>query len=172
MTTPSNEPPAEPDLPLFDGGNDGPFLPRAVGEAEQHETDRKILRGSMWVAVGYGGRQVLTLISMLALVRILEPEAFGLMALAMTMLLVLEAVHESGLASALVYLRSDIERAAGTALVVSTISAVALYAWLLSRRAPAGRPLPCADAHRRSPGALSRRDRSRIRHRAGGDSRA
>lgn len=127
MNTPNNESASESARPpggvpdgLHDGGD-------TVGEADQRQTDRTILRGSMWVAVGYGGRQALTLITMLVLVRLLQPEAFGLMALAMTMLLILEAVHESGLASALVYLRSDIERAAGTALVVSTLSALVLY---------------------------------------------
>lgn len=120
MTTPSNEPPGVP-APLPDGS----ALP--TGLAERSATDSTIMRGSAWIALSYGGRQALTLISMLALVRMLEPRAFGLMALAMTMLLVLEAVHESGLASALIYLRTDIERAAGTALVVSTLSSFVLY---------------------------------------------
>jgi lipopolysaccharide exporter len=98
-----------------------------ASELSRAALDRKILRGSAWVALSYGGRQVLTLLSMLVLVRLLDPESFGLMALATTALLVLEAVREAGLASALVYLRSDIERAAGTALVVSAVSALALY---------------------------------------------
>ena len=119
MTSSSNEPPGDP-TPSLDG-------PSPADQEEQQATDHKIMRGSAWIALSYGGRQALSLISMLALVRILNPTAFGLMALATTMLLVLEAVHESGLASALIYLREDIERAAGTALVVSALSSVVLY---------------------------------------------
>jgi O-antigen/teichoic acid export membrane protein len=106
---------------------DAPAYGSRVSEESQANLDRKILRGSAWVALSYGGRQTLMLLSVLALVRLLDPKSFGLMALATTALLVLEAVHEAGLASALVYLRSNIERAAGTALVVSAASALALY---------------------------------------------
>jgi len=41
----------------------------------------KALRGSIWTLVGYGGAQVLRLLSNLVLTRLLVPEAFGLMAL-------------------------------------------------------------------------------------------
>ncbi|RDI74840.1 Polysaccharide biosynthesis protein [Gaiella occulta] len=127
MTTSRNEPPGADAAPADEAPEGEGAAPPSAGHAEQKEIDRRIMRGSAWIALSYGGRQALTLISMLALVRILDPKAFGLMALATTMLLVLEAVHESGLASALVYLRSDIERAAGTALVVSILSSVVLY---------------------------------------------
>ncbi len=126
MTEYGNEPTAFPEMTL-DVPDEIVDEVMSGGDDEQRTNDRKILRGSLWVAVGYGGRQILTLGSMLVLVRLLDPHSFGLMALATTALLVLEAVHESGLASALVYLKSDVERAAGTALVVSTISATVLY---------------------------------------------
>ena len=96
---------------------------------ESHaELDRRILRSSLWVALGYGGKQLLQFCSMLVLVRLLEPSAFGLMALVWVVLFVFDALQESGLGSAFIYRRDDIKHAAGTAAVFAAISGTALYA--------------------------------------------
>ncbi|HEY7421965.1 MAG TPA: oligosaccharide flippase family protein, partial [Gaiellaceae bacterium] len=107
--------------------------PEHVAEAEPAETpsereeslrrlDTKILRGSVWTAVGYGGGQLLAFLSLLVVVRLVEPKAFGLVALAAPFLVILQYVQESGLASALVQRRgSDIDRAAATVLVFSPV---------------------------------------------------
>lgn len=106
--------------------------------------DRKILKSSGWVAVSYGGRSVLAMLSTLALVRLLEPKAFGLVALATMVLLVLEYVQSSGIGTAVVYKRDDAERTASSAFVfaggaglllaIALATAAPLLAWAL--RAP------------------------------------
>lgn len=97
-------------------------------EQEHAYLDRKIVRGSAWVGLSHGGSKVLAMVSTLALVRLVEPKAFGLMALAWAALQVVQAVQESGVGTALVFRRTDVRRAAGTALVVSVASGTALYA--------------------------------------------
>jgi PST family polysaccharide transporter len=104
----------------------------APGDPPQHEEaqrrlDTKIMRGSGWVAVGYGGRQLLTFGSMLALVRLVEPKAFGLVALATPFLLALQYLQESGLGAALIHRRRDVPEAASTVLVYSPLAGAALY---------------------------------------------
>ena len=96
-------------------------------EEAARRLDTRILRGSGWVAVGYGGRQVLTLVSMLVLVRLVEPKAFGLVALASPFLIALQYLQESGLGSALIHRRQDVSRAASTVLVYSPVAAAVLY---------------------------------------------
>ena len=92
------------------------------------ELDRKILRSSGWVAVSYGGRNVLSMLTMLVLVRLLEPKAFGLVALASVLILVLEHIQTSGVAAALIYRRRELERAAASALLFAPVTGLALYA--------------------------------------------
>jgi O-antigen/teichoic acid export membrane protein len=89
--------------------------------------DHRIMRGSAWVAVSYGGRNLVTLLTTLTLVRLLEPEAFGLVALAMTVLVIVDQVQNAGAAAALVYRRDDVARAAGSALVFVVSSSIVLF---------------------------------------------
>ena len=86
------------------------------------------MRGSTWVAVSYGGRQIVSFASMLVLVRFVDPKAFGLVALAFTALFVLQTLQDSGMGSALVHQRGDLEDAAATVFVFSAATGVALYA--------------------------------------------
>jgi PST family polysaccharide transporter len=79
--------------------------------------DSRIMRGSAWVGVSYGGRSLVSLLTTLALVRLLEPKAFGLVALAWTVLIVTDQIQNAGAAAALVYHRRDVERAAGSAFL-------------------------------------------------------
>ena len=81
-------------------------LAAAVESTDQ--LDRRILRGSAWVAVSYGGRNLVTLLTTLALVRLLDPKAFGLVALAWTVLIVTDQIQNAGAAAALVYRREDV----------------------------------------------------------------
>ena len=89
--------------------------------------DSRIMRGSAWVAVSYGGRNVVSLLTTLALVRLLEPQAFGLVALAWTVLVVTDQVQNAGAAAALVYRRHDVERAAASAFVFVVCSSTVLF---------------------------------------------
>jgi lipopolysaccharide exporter len=97
-------------------------------ESRHRELDKRILRGSLWTALGYGGRQVASFVGVLVLVRLVEPSAFGLIALASPFLFVLQYLQESGLSSALVHRREQIERAAATVLVFSPLTSLGLYA--------------------------------------------
>jgi O-antigen/teichoic acid export membrane protein len=109
-----------------------------VAEVEQREVtpgddssnkrlETRILRGSVWLAFGFGGRQVITWLSMLVLVRLLDPETFGLMALAFTVVSALEYLRGSGIYAALIYRRTEIEEAAASAFVYLIASSAVVY---------------------------------------------
>lgn len=102
-------------------------------EAPQHEPvdpglDGRILRSTGWVAVSLAGKQVASVLSLLVLARLLEPEAFGLVALAWTVLAFAEQIQDSGVGSALIYRRDEIERAAASALFWAPLASLILYA--------------------------------------------
>lgn len=100
-----------------------------AGEAGR-TLDSRILRGSAWVALGWGGRHALTMVSMLVLARLLEPRAFGVVAVAVTIVTVLAAFQESGMGAALIYRSEDVRRAAASALVFSSCAGLVLAAGL------------------------------------------
>jgi O-antigen/teichoic acid export membrane protein len=100
--------------------------PLAETVASSEHLDSRIMRSSAWVAVSYGGRSAISLVTMLALVRLLEPRAFGLVALAWTLLVVCDQVQGAGTASAFVYRRDQLERAAATSAVFSWLSSIVL----------------------------------------------
>ena len=98
-----------------------------AGTTPEQPIETRIVRSSGWVAIGFGGAQVLTLLSMLVLARLLEPAAFGLLALTWVFLTLLEQVQASGLGAALVYRRADLEASAASVLVYSPVLALVLY---------------------------------------------
>src|SRR5688500_8917189 len=91
--------------------------PPPAGYDELQALDTRILRSSGWLAFGYGTKQVASLLTLLVLVRLLEPEAFGLVALAATFLHVVSHLQGSGIWSALVYRRDNLEEAAASAVL-------------------------------------------------------
>lgn len=91
------------------------------------ELDAKIVRSSGWIALSYGGRNALTLASMLILVRLLEPRDFGLVALAWAVVFALEQVQASGIHAALIYGRTRVRASFASALVYAPFAAVTLY---------------------------------------------
>jgi lipopolysaccharide exporter len=97
-------------------------------EARHRELDHKIVRSSAWVAASWGGRQVVSFVSTLVLVRLVDPEAFGLIALAWTVLFILESIQESGVGAALVFRRTDVEHAAANTMVWAPIMGLFLFA--------------------------------------------
>ena len=99
----------------------------ASSVASGESLNSRIMRGSAWVAVSYGGRNLVSILTMLALVRLLEPRAFGLVALAWTVLVVCDQVQDAGTAAALVFRRDQVERAAATAAVFLWFSSLVLY---------------------------------------------
>jgi O-antigen/teichoic acid export membrane protein len=102
-----------------------PAAPR--DEVEADDLGTKIVRGSAWAALGYGGAQALSFVTMLFLARLLVPEEFGVVAIALALLAVAQVAQESGLGAALIVYRGDLRRAAACVLVFSPIIAVGLY---------------------------------------------
>jgi lipopolysaccharide exporter len=99
----------------------------ASGAARADELDTRILRSSGWVALSFGSRNVLSIVSLLVLVRLLEPRDFGLVALAGTVLAVAQYLQSSGISAALIHRRTDIERAAPSALLFSSVASLVFY---------------------------------------------
>ena len=89
--------------------------------------ETRILRGAGWIALGFGSRQVISWLSMLVLVRLLKPEAFGVMALAFTVVSGLAYLRGSGLWAALVHRRTEIEEAAASVFLYMAFSSIVVY---------------------------------------------
>ena len=94
--------------------------------AAQGSLDRRIVRGSSWLALSYGGSQVVALVVTAVLARFVAPSAFGLIALASVALVALNLLQESGLTFAMIHRRPDVERSAGTAFVFTLVTAILL----------------------------------------------
>ena len=92
------------------------------------ELEGRILRNSGWVAIGMGCRQLASLLSLFVLARLLEPRDFGIVALAWTVLFLVEQIQETGTGQALIHRRRDIEAAAASALVYSPLAGLFFYA--------------------------------------------
>ena len=80
------------------------------------------------MALSFATRSGLAMVSVLVLARLLEPKAFGLVALASMLVLVVQYTQGAGIASALIYRRDDVKRAAATVLVFSSLAGLPLYA--------------------------------------------
>jgi O-antigen/teichoic acid export membrane protein len=94
--------------------------------------DVQIVRGSGWVAMSYGVRSVLSVLAMLALVRLVSPRDFGLVALAAIFVTVTEHLQAAGVQAALIYRRGDIRQAAASGLVLTAVTGIAAAAALVA----------------------------------------
>jgi O-antigen/teichoic acid export membrane protein len=102
-----------------------------AGDSAEH-LDRRVVRASGWVAASYGVRSILSMLSMLALVRMLDPKAFGLVSLATIAIAVIDQLQAAGITAALIYRRDEIRRAAASGLVFTTGASVFWYALLFA----------------------------------------
>ena len=91
------------------------------------ELEGRILRNTGWVAIGQGGRQIASLLTVFVLARLLDPSDFGLVALASAVLYFTDQIQETGVASALIYRRKDVRRAAASALIYTPPFSLLLY---------------------------------------------
>ena len=91
------------------------------------ELDRKLVRGSAWLALSFGGSQIVTLVVAAIIAHFVTPSAFGLVALASIAIVALTMLQESGLGLALIHRRTDVERAAGTVFVFTAAASIVLY---------------------------------------------
>ena len=99
----------------------------AFEDPNQDELDTRIMRSSAWAVLGYGGANALALVTTLVLARLLVPNDFGLVALALALLAVAQIAQDSGLGAALIVHRGDVRRASAAVLVFSPLVAVGLY---------------------------------------------
>jgi O-antigen/teichoic acid export membrane protein len=90
--------------------------------------DRKLIRGSAWLGLSFGGSQIISLVVAAIVARFVAPSGFGLVALASVAIVALTTLQESGLGLAVIHRRTDVERAAGTAFVFTALTALVLYA--------------------------------------------
>jgi O-antigen/teichoic acid export membrane protein len=91
------------------------------------DIDRQLVRGSAWLALSYGGSQIVSLVIAAIIAHFVTPSAFGLVALASVAIVALTTLQESGLGLAVIQRRTDVDRAAGTAFVYTASAGVVLY---------------------------------------------
>lgn len=88
----------------------------------------RVLRSSSWLVLGYGGSQLLRLMSNLILARLLFPEAFGLMALVSVVTVGLMMFSDVGIGPAIAQnKRGDDQRFLDTAWTIQVIRGVLLW---------------------------------------------
>ena len=104
--------------------------PRAGPESDPPSSlalEGRVLRSTGWVALGLGVSQIASFLALFVLARILDPQDFGLVALAWTVLYFLEQIQETGVGAALIHRRKDVAEAAGSALLYTPTVSVVLY---------------------------------------------
>ncbi|MDQ3380697.1 MAG: lipopolysaccharide biosynthesis protein [Actinomycetota bacterium] len=106
------------------------------GESFDGELNRRIIRSSAWVALGHGGGQILSFASTLVLVRLLDPHAFGTVAVGVTLVAVISQIQESGLGSAFVQGRDRDQRVAASSVLVFAAAAAFVLAAVTVALAP------------------------------------
>ncbi len=89
---------------------------------------KKTAQGVLWNLMSFGGSKVLTFVTTIILTRLLVPESFGQVALALVTITGLEAIGSLGIGAALIYQRDNIERAANVAFSISIAMGLVLWA--------------------------------------------
>lgn len=96
----------------------------AFGEGGSIKT--RVLRSGIWVGIGEIGFQLLRFVRSVWLARLLTPEAFGLMGLAMIVVRGIETVTRPGIGQALIARQQDFDEAAATAFTLLVARGVLL----------------------------------------------
>lgn len=84
------------------------------------DTATAAVRGAAWVVLGVGAQRVVQTGALILLARLLVPEDFGLVAVAMLVLSFANRAKSLGLQTALLQYRGDLEVAADSALILNT----------------------------------------------------
>lgn len=95
----------------------------------------RVLRSGMWVGAAQVGVQILSIARSVALARLLTPDVFGLIALAMIIIRAIETFTRPGIAQALIARQQQFEEAAATAFTLLVVRGV-LLSLLLAAAAP------------------------------------
>lgn len=90
----------------------------------RHQPVLQFTRGLVWVSTGAVGARLLTLVGSVLLARLLAPQDFGLLNMALIAINALQIVLDLGLAQALIAQREEVEQAAST--IFYTICAFSL----------------------------------------------
>lgn len=93
-----------------------------MGDDASHGVASRTLRGMTWAYGSYVGGKLLVLLSTAILARLLTPEEFGLVALALTFMALLEGLSDLGLSGALVIQRIEVLHERAETVFVSTIA--------------------------------------------------
>lgn len=101
--------------------------------AENSSLAKKTIKNALWHYSTFATSKAVVFISTVFLARLLSPDDFGLMALALTIMNYLDIVGELGIGAALIYRQGDPEKTADAAFIVSLVSGVVLTAgaWLI-----------------------------------------
>ena len=87
----------------------------------------RVLRGATWAYASYVAGRALVLITTVVLARLLSPQEFGLVALALVFTALLETVKDLGVTQALIVDRGDGEARASTAFVFTLAAGALLW---------------------------------------------
>jgi PST family polysaccharide transporter len=109
---------------------------RAAPTAGGASLGARTLRGTGWAYGSYIGGQALVLVATAVLARILSPAQFGLVALAVVFITVLDTISDLGLSPALVISTEEELRERADTVFVSTISLGAILSGLTAAVAP------------------------------------
>ncbi len=102
---------------------------RKIGDfvfADGGSIKTRVLRSGIWVAAGQVGVQVLGIVRSIALARLLAPEAFGFMALAMIAVRAIETFTRPGISQALIARQKDFNEASATAFTLLVVRGLLL----------------------------------------------
>lgn len=87
---------------------------------------KKTVQGVFWNYLSFASGKLLAFVSTIILARVLAPEQFGQVAVALVIIQYLEAIGDLGIAAALIYQRDNIERASNVAFIISIVMGVVL----------------------------------------------
>ena len=88
---------------------------------------RKTTQGLFWISLSTGLIKIINFITILILARLLEPEHFGLIAIALIVVNFFDLFRDMGIGAALIYNQKDVDKANNTAFFIFPILAVLLY---------------------------------------------
>jgi O-antigen/teichoic acid export membrane protein len=117
--------------PVSATGRDKLKLAVAYFFGESGTLKERAIRGGVWIVLGKGVDQVASFIRLLVLARLLAPDDFGLMGIAMLALSYLEVFSQTGFHAALVQRRGDIRPYLDTVFTVQVVRGVVLMAVVL-----------------------------------------
>lgn len=87
---------------------------------------KKTVQGVFWNYLSFASGKLLAFVTTIILARVLVPEEFGQVVIALLVIQYLEAIGDLGIAQALIYQRDNIERASSVAFSISIVMGVVL----------------------------------------------